>query len=304
MELAELNARLIAALGRRSDVVLKRGRLEHRSGHYEYLKAASARIGAADRVLLIAAGVHGDERSGPLTLAQHGEAIVQQAHARGVKLIIYPLRNPSGYERGLRYNADHDRGPEGNNDFLRYEREDGRITSSLLHPAATFRRFFWSSDPALAIALPLETKLMHGWLREDPLDRVAAAIDLHQDHLTPGAPPAAYHYAFGDLEPYRVIAERIDRVCPLLRNTRIGAGFGTIIDAEGRVVGDPLDENAVPSDEWAFIVRHDGTLTDLLYRLGVRHSIAAETTGASAIASAIEVNRIWIEGLLDLIAPG
>jgi hypothetical protein len=56
------------------------------------------------------------------------------------------------------------------------------------------------------------------------------------------------------------------------------------------------------SQPYGFIRRHDGTLSDLLFRLGVRHSIAAETTGATPMTDAIEVNRLWIEGLFELAA--
>jgi hypothetical protein len=39
---------------------------------------------------------------------------------------------------------------------------------------------------------------------------VSVALDLHQDHLTEGLGPAAYHYAFGDLARYEPIVAAIE----------------------------------------------------------------------------------------------
>ena len=36
--------------------------------------------------------------------------IFERAHEAGIKLIVYPLGNPSGFDRGTRYNIDNDKG--------------------------------------------------------------------------------------------------------------------------------------------------------------------------------------------------
>jgi len=64
---------------------------------------------------------------------------------------------------------------------------------------------------------------------------------------------------------------------------------------------------AMQSDANGFIVRHDGTLPDLLYRIGeaqgrVVHVITPETTGATPLEIACEVNWIWIRGVIELVA--
>lgn len=301
MRLADLERALAAAVAARDDATLARHPLAHRAGAYDLLRIASRGIAPGDPLILLRAGIHGDETSGPITLARHLGEVLDHAHRRGVKVLCYPLGNPSGYDRGLRYNADHDTGEGGNNDFLRYRFADGTFGDSV-PPGGARRDFCWSSDPRLGIALPAETRLMHDLLRREPIGQIRAALDLHQDHLTPGAPAAAYHYGFGDLAQYDGIVERLRGHCALLAGCAIGAGFGTRIDAHGAVLGAPEEDGAPRSDERGFIERHDGTLSDLLYRLGVRHSIAAETTGATPMDAAVGVNLAWIEGLIDLVA--
>ncbi len=296
----QFNEEIEAVVASRCDLRISRYRLEYRNGVFDLLRIASARRDSGEPVLMLRAGVHGDEVSGPISIARHLDEIAEYAHARRVQLVVYPLANPSGYARGLRYNIDHDRGEEGNNDFLRYELHDGRMTGAITNEMP-YRRFYWSSDPTLGVSLPLETQLMHRLLREEPLERIRGVLDLHQDYLTAGAPPAAYHYAFGRLDDYDDIISRIRSCCPLLGGCAIGAGFGTRIDADGRVIGEPDAGAAATSDDNGFIVRHDGTFTDLLYRLGARHAIAPETTGATPLDLAVAVNLIWIRGLIDLI---
>jgi hypothetical protein len=58
----------------------------------------------------------------------------------------------------------------------------------------------------------------------------------------------------------------------------------------------------VRSDVNGFIVRYDGTFTDFYHRIGVTHSIATETSGATPVEDACRVNLIWITGVMELIA--
>lgn len=293
--------RAITALSRRPDVALSRHRLHYRCGRFQLLRLASKPLPASTPLLLVRAGIHGDEVAGPITLARHLERLFDRAHSSGIGMLVYPLGNPSGYLHGLRYNADHDTGDEGNNDFLRYLLADGRWAGALA-PGQSFTRFAWSSDPVTGVRLPLETTTMHRVLRADPLAQVRAAVDLHQDHLTPGADAAAYHYAFGDRHAYAGIIACIRRHLPVLAHTAIGAGFGTRIDATGQVLGTPMLDGAPVSDGSGFIERHDGTLSDLMWRLGVPYSVAPETTRATSLDVSVEVNVAWLEGLIDLLA--
>jgi hypothetical protein len=281
--------------------------LLYHAGDYVFPKIASVPIQYGDKVLMIGAGIHGDEFSGPITLAEHGRSIIERAHSRGLKVILYPLRNPSAYGiPGKRYNVDSDDRTVtvGNNDFVRYRLADGRIVDDL-GPSDSFRSWGWASDPEFQVALPQETRLMHDLLRQDPLSQVRGVLDLHQDCLTPHAAPAAYHYSFGDLSAYEPIVQEIERVIPIWRHRDIGAGY-VGLDEQGQVTRNSPDQ-AIQSDASGFIVRHDGTWTDLMYRIAESerrsiYCITPETTGSTPLDLACQVNLIWINGMIDLIA--
>ncbi len=235
---------------------------------------------------MICAGSHGEEISGPLTILKYGNKIIDYAHKNGLKVIIYPLLNPSGFEFGSRYNIDKDEGEAGNNDFLRYELEDGKIIDDLKN-RNVFKKWYWSSDKKFKIKLPQETRLLHRLLKKDPLKQVVAAIDLHQDYITKTRISAAYHYAYGKLEIYNNIIKKLQEILPILKNKNIGAGY---------------DDDALKSDKNGSIVRYDGSWPDLMYRLGTKHCVTVETTGKTPINIACKVNLIWIFGIIDLAA--
>ena len=262
------------------------------------MRIASKTIGLADKVVVIRGTIHGDEMAGALTILNYFAELVDYAHGRGIKLIIYPLGNPSGFEKGIRYNADNDKG-EGNNDFLRYEMADGSYEGDL-GVGKPFKRWLMSDAPELAIHLPLEAKVIQELVRKDPLDQVVAAIDLHQDYLTEGLPPCAYHYAYGDLSPLRPIADKIALVVPLLKYFDVDAGYGEQIDERGRDVP-TVAGGGILSDENGFIIRHDGTFSDFFYRRGAKYSVTTETSGAMLIETACLVNWSWIRGIIDLL---
>jgi hypothetical protein len=291
---------LRAKVGARDDLVHASHPLRHRAGEWELMRIASAGIGPADRVVVVRGTIHGDEVAGALTVLNHLDELVDEAHRRGLKLVVYPLGNPSGFERGLRYNADH-HGGEGNNDFLRYVHEDGSVTGDLA-PGAAFTRWLLADEPGLGVDLPAEARLMLSLVRQDPNDQVVAAFDLHQDLVTQGLGPCAYHYAFGDLGRYDAIVARLREEVPLLAGFDVDAGFGERVDEEGRVLP---KEAAVPmrSDANGFIVRYDGTFSDFYQRIGVAHSVATETSGATPVEVACRVNLIWITGVMGLLAP-
>lgn len=279
------NARLIESLDQRKDVQILHTLLKHECGTYDYLKIRSTDIGPADPVIIIRASLHGDEIAGAYTMLYHLDKIFDYAHERGVKLIVYPLANPSGFERNERYNGDHDKGDYVNNHFLQYELNDGTFVKDI-EERNEFKEWYWASDPKLHIRLAAETELLHKLLKENPLPQVVAVIDLHQDYFTEGVGPAAYHYANEHPEVYRTIIDQINAIIPILGNVDIGAGFNT----------------SMVSDAQGFILRHDGSLPDLLYRMGVIHGITPETTGDTPIELACQVNLTWILGMIDLVS--
>ena len=283
----------------RGDLVFSQAAVEYKAGRWEVMRIVSKTIGPKDRVMVIRGTIHGDEIAGALTILNYFDELVDYAHQRGVKLIIYPLANPSGFEKGRRYNADNDKGL-GNNDFIRYRLADGSIGEKDLGPDDSFKEWLFSAAPRLSIHLPAEARLFQELIKKDPLDQVAAAIDLHQDYITPGLPPCAYHYAYGDLSVLSPIAKKVAEVVPLLAHFDMNAGFGEQIDEKGGVIPREAGGGFL-SDGDGFIVRHDGTFSDFFYRRGAKYSLTTETSGATPIEKACLVNWIWIRGVIDLV---
>jgi len=263
--------------------------LKYKNGKFKFVRIFPKKINKKDRIFFISAGIHGNEVSGPITILKHLQRIYDYAKKSGLKLIIYPLLNPSGFEINYRYNIDRDKGVFGNNDFIRYELEGGRIVDDL-RDKNEFKKWYWSSDKRFNIRLPEEVKLAHGLLKKEPLKQVVAALDLHQDYITSTRVTATYAYAFGNLKKYAKIVDKLRKTIPVFENKLIGAGYS---------VSNP--EDYLRSDKNGIINRHDGSITDLLYRLGAKHSITVETTGRTPIEVACMVNLVWITGVMDLI---
>lgn len=289
MQAKEFTRMFYKAIKRRNDIDVERHCLTYLRGTYSFLRVASSKILPNDKIILLLAGFHGNETAGPLTILHNVNTIIDCIHARNLKILLYPLCNPSGFEIGARYNIDSavESKRSGNNDFLRYELDDGMISGDI-GESNQFRQWHWSSDPRLNILLPQETQLLHTLLKKDPLLQVIACIDLHQDYITPHATAYAYHYAYGELTRYKHIIQKIENLLPILRNQEISAGYASGL--------------AIKSDAQGFIVRHDGTVSDLMYRIGAEHSIAIETTGATEFRIAEQANLIWIFGITDIVA--
>ena len=285
LEISSYNAELGKLAAARRDIEIKRHGLKHRNTRYDFFRIASRGIKQNDKIMLIRAGIHGDEVAGPLTIIQYFNRIFDYAHKRDVKLIIYPLGNPAGFDARQRYNSDASDGLGANNDFVRYEFEDGNFTDDIGR-GGKFKRWYWSSDRRLNHGLPAETVMMHKLLKHDPLESIVASLDLHQDYISPFNRAAAYHYAFGDLSVYGKIVNAVNKALPVMANKIISAG----------------QSSGMRTNKEGFIVRHDGTLGDLMYRLGVNYSVAPETTGKTPLDRACLVNWLWIKGLIDLSA--
>ena len=85
---------------------------------------------------------------------------------------------------------------------------------------------------------------------------------------------------------YSRIVEAIHKTVPVLANKVISAG----------------QSSGMRTNKEGFIVRHDGTLCDLLCRLGARYAVTAETTAKTPLDKACLVNWLWIKGLIELSA--
>ncbi|MFH1637704.1 MAG: succinylglutamate desuccinylase/aspartoacylase family protein [Candidatus Woesearchaeota archaeon] len=294
MHCKEFYSSLKKAVEKRDDIILEAcAVLEYKRGKYGLIKISSECIDANDRILLIRAGIHGDEVSGPLCILHNLGEIFEYAHKNNVKLIIYPLGNPSGFDNGKRYNEDNEK---ANDDFKRYELEDGTISDDL-GSSTSYKKWHW----APLEKLPKETQAMHKELKKLPLRQIKGVLDLHQDYLMPNARPAAYHYSFGNLSIYKGIIGKIRKIVPILADTAINSGFGVQTDSSGKVISS--EGESIKTNSNGFIVRYDCTLPDLMRELGAKYCVTAETTGPTPIKIAEQVNLIWIRGIIGLVKP-
>lgn len=218
--------------------------------------------------LVLTAGFHGEEPSGPLTLVHRLPEVLELARSHDVGLDVFPCINPSGFEGGHRYNAS---GEQPNNDFLRYEVAPGEWKDQL-EAGASFLR--WQRFDAG----PKETRALRSALAALPLPD--AALDLHQDAYTEG--DLTYAYVFGDDAPYLPMVEAAGRWMPI--------GADTEVDG-------PLRTNV-----HGLVRDHDGSVTDWYQRRGVPFTATLETTTHTPQEVTEEVNLAWIRGFIGLAA--
>ncbi|MDO8584904.1 MAG: hypothetical protein Q7R85_02145 [bacterium] len=295
----EYHDTLVASLHGRRDLSIQEftGAIRYNGNDYPFTRVASRNITPKDRVMLIRATFHGDETAGAQTMLHHLPEIAEVVHSRGLKLIVYPLANPSGFERG---EPGGENGTRGYDDWVRYLMNDGRVVDELLS-GETYTRRFISSDPELSKhgvndTLVQETALMHKLIRNDLAlgARIVAALDLHQHcHVENGEDPeklgrpAAYFYAFGERgwrKRYDTIVNRIERHVPVLRHTQILSGESIPMRTD---------------DQGCIADCRDGSFTDYLAWRGTE-SITTETTGTTPPEAAEEVNMEWVRGLAKL----
>lgn len=286
--------------------------IQHKAGVWHQVRIADTRTRTRQGIFLLTAGIHGTEVVGPLTIYRYFNQILEMTRNAGLQLVCYPLMNPSGFDNGTDRNIDNDGGddgtgkPNGNNDYARVKLFDGRWTWNLGSQDHSYREWRWSSHPSLKQRLPAETLVMHRFLKKERWKDVKILADLHGDNLTKDAPAGTYYYSYGLLildqptqyamvEPPR---HRYSHITDRIRS--LGEDKVKLLaNYDFRFNRDNPDE-IVRSDENGNIVFHDGTLSDLAYRLGVRHALTIETTGATDLAIAIGVNLIWIEELIKL----
>lgn len=223
----------------------------------------------------VTAGFHGEEPAGPLTFLEHGRAIVEHALAAGVGLHIFPCVNPSGFQDGTRYNRS-DESP--NNAFLEYEVSSGEWKDSL-PPGATCSR--WQIGLA---AMPKETRALYRALCAAWADGAPAALlDLHQDDELEGK--YFYAYIFGDSRPYLPLVD----ACRSLATPYVGEV-------------DRPDDLPLFTDAGGLTEHHDGGIQDWAFHRGVRHTATLETTTRTPRERATAINRLWVSGLIELVA--
>lgn len=82
--------------------------LNYKNGRCDLVKFSSRNISKKDKIILILAGVHGEEIAGPLTIKKNLSRIANYAHKNKFKIIVFPQVNPSGCKQNTRLNIDNE----------------------------------------------------------------------------------------------------------------------------------------------------------------------------------------------------
>lgn len=237
---------------------------------------------SSDTWMIVVAGFHGDEIGGPLTLLHYVVDFFVEARQKGVHLVVYPCVNPSGFDKRTRYNYW---GERANSDFMRYVRGDEYIDD--LGTSMTSLPWRWNQD--LGIVVPNETMQLREDLRTLPFGNIKALLDVHQDCFQKGR--CTYAYVFGDRRAYRRIMREAEKYARLCAHQRIDEGYGSV-------------DTHPTTDAHGLLTRHDCSLEDLFYRLGVPHVVAVETTTDLPLGNVYAINRLWFRELLACITKG
>jgi len=225
--------------------------------------------------LLITSGFHGEEFNGPTSLLGIFDEMIAYANKMRVRLIIYPCINPSGFDLHKRYNASNEK---FNNDFLRYEIEKDKWVGTLLKTSESFLGYKIVDSPAKEVRL----------LKQDVLKYPVphGVLDIHQDRLKTGN---FYAYILNRRPTYLKIMNKLEKITAIAKNVP-AMNF-----EDGRKVYYKIDKDG-------FIMIHDGTITDMFYRLGSKFVVCAETNTTLPLEKVCQINLVWIQEMIKLIA--
>ncbi len=290
--------KIVSKMKARSDVrVSEYGRVSHKDKSSQSLTLPLIKIESKKKYskeMVITAGFHGDEIAGPLTLLRYCDVLFDMAHRSNIKLSMYPLVNPSGFDLRKRYNHKNE---IGNNDFMRYFINGEQVDNlgSCIH------YFPWNWNQDISVVVPEETMHLRKNIRLISFEKVSAFLDLHQDCFQEGL--FSYAYVFGEKKEYISIMNQIREYAHLLVNKPIEEGQNTPENISKLPSSIAKEISSSPlSDDYGMVVRHDGSIQDLFCRMGVPYSATVETTTDLPLEYAYAVNMIWITGLLHKIA--
>lgn len=229
------------------------------------------------RTLLITSGFHGEEFNGPISLLAMFDEVVRYAKRKRARLIVYPCVNPSGFDLRKRYNASNEL---YNNDFLRYKIRSGRWVSTLkpLKHGEIFFSFKIIESPAKEVRFLKDDVLKYRLPR--------AVLDIHQDNELEDSD--FYTYIFNRVHLYQKIVNKLKKIARVARNE------SALNFDHGRKIRYKINSRG-------FIFLHDGTLTDMFYRLGSEFVVTAETGTKVPIKLVTRINLIWAKSLINLI---
>ena len=272
--------------------------------------------------MLITAGFHGEEIAGPITILHKLEEIVELGKQHDMGLIILPCINPSGFDIRQRYNilvneSNEEKAPY-NNDFIRYVVKNKIV--EILKDDNKYDTWVYVCDKNIVGRQPSETTRVDRIIKKLPTHKIRAHLDLHQDCFSEDLfeghkeeiytdERGTYAYSFykesGKLAAdYLSIMREAGQIVPVLPKFLIDTGYKQVpINGDGpkELAYVPDKKLKVYSDENGFISLHDGSISDLMFRLDTPYVAAVETTIKTPIEQSMQVYMTWIKGFMELI---
>jgi hypothetical protein len=228
--------------------------------------------------LLVVAGQHGEERSGPVMLRLYAEELLEKARALGVRLVVVPCANPEGWDARSRYNS---RGERPTNAFLRYQLDGSPRWVGEVPPGQRAAEVKTVQDDRRA----RETAALARFVSSLGLRAGFSVLDLHEDAVVPEY--GAFAYVFGDSPAYAALA------------ARSGA-----VPYAGALKNDSWTDLSIQlrSDARGLVVDfQDGTLTDWARWRGASLSACLECS-TRGLAASVGVAREWAVGMVEMAA--
>jgi hypothetical protein len=235
-----------------------------------------------EKTLLTTTGFHGEEFNGPISLLNIIDEATAFAKEMETRLIVYPCISPSGLDLHQRYNPTDDVGDNGNNDFLRYEIEKDNWIGTL-EAGQTFLNYKTVESAAKEVRLLQRDLLKY----QNPVPQ--AVLDIHQDDNVKNGQGNFYAYIFDQRPVYLEIMRKLAQITDVCKNIEASNTEGD------REVSYRIDNDG-------FIFLHDGSITDMFYRLGSKFCVCAETNTDLPLEEVSQINLIWIKELIKLIA--
>jgi hypothetical protein len=227
-----------------------------------------------EKRLTLISGVHGEEKDGPITIADKYEEIADYAGRAGVGLNIYPMVNPYGWCEGERNASNGDK----TNLLAEYWFEDSWVDE--LPPSVSFAEIRVAKMGARC------AQFLYNDIRNNPTP--LGMLDIHQDSDLNDMGSLNKQYAYVYNRPmYYEIADRAAR----------------FLDP---AVGDSVELNGVEEavvDEYGLVgFNYIDCTTQGLHRwMGCKNSVTIESAIGSMYGLVHQFNLTWIKGMIDLV---
>jgi hypothetical protein len=230
-----------------------------------------------DRRLTIISGVHGEEQLGPVTISDHINIILEYASDNGVGMTIYPMLSPTGWGKGRRHTSDG----KSTNKMVEFQ-VDGQWREDVF----SGKRY---TDVRVSPNACQESAALYADVLDSPVP--LGMLDIHQDSdmKKKGKPAVTYAYVFKKLPEYINIMHEAEHYLPLASGTDV-----ELYDANQ--THDTVDEDGLIK------CNIDCTTQGAFYALGCHNAVTIETSLEADHRRVNQVNLVWIQGMIDMVA--